>query len=55
MTNEPIYCAICGIEDWNCEHQPCVPEYNEHPNYCELCGHPFDNCACPIMPFEEIN
>lgn len=34
MSDEPLYCTVCGAEDWNCEH---AQQETVGP-YCEICG-----------------
>jgi len=33
VSDEPLYCVVCGAEDFNCEHEPDA----EGP-YCDVCG-----------------
>lgn len=36
--DEPLYCQICGAEDWECGHQPYAAPTPDHgPDaYCEV-------------------
>ena len=33
MSDEPLYCQVCGAEDWSCGHGPETTG-----PYCETCG-----------------
>lgn len=52
MADEPLYCVICGAEDWGCEHGP----HGEGPeNYCEVSGLRVENCRCQYcVPNKEV-
>jgi hypothetical protein len=38
MTEEPLYCAACGAEDWACGHDPDAPPPARQERHCEVCG-----------------
>ena len=33
MSDEPLFCQVCGAEDWACPHEPGTTG-----PYCEVCG-----------------
>lgn len=37
MSDEPLYCTVCGAEDGDCEHDPWAEGFEPGP-YCESCG-----------------
>lgn len=51
MCDEPLYCSVCGAEDWDCEHTPGSPG-----EYCEIDGviHTPEN-PCPFDAREEVD
>jgi hypothetical protein len=34
MSDEPLFCTVCGAEDFACDHDP----RSDHGPYCEVCG-----------------
>lgn len=50
VSEEPLYCALCGSVDWECGHHYDTPGYYEGP-WCEVCrikdGH---SKGCPADP-----
>lgn len=46
---EPLYCAICGAEDWECGHSFSSDGYYHGP-WCEACGVKHEELGerCPL-------
>lgn len=43
MSDEPLYCPNCGVEDWQCD---CTDEQKRATGpFCEVCGCLYEGCG----------
>jgi hypothetical protein len=54
MSDEPLYCSVCGAEDGDCEHDPWADSFVPGP-YCEVLADAYKSLQAFLVKFQSLS